>query len=282
MNRMLSLPMAAAAGELDPVHVEGLTAHLQASRGRGLLHRYRDLQQLTWVARGVGDCELDGRSIHLTGPVAVATPPGLVPHFELSPEADGVVVLAVGTVLRALAPPEDLAGFARPLVVSPPQGAAGPLAAAFGFLQAEFGRAGAGRRSALQAGYLRIVSLIARAADEAGAAATSPDAELVGRFRAQIEHRFRAHDPLDAYGQALGVSAARLSRACRRVTGKAPLTLVHERLMLEARRGLTFSVMSVSQLAGSLGFSDAAYFSRFFQKRMGMAPSAYRDGGLRG
>jgi AraC family transcriptional regulator, transcriptional activator of pobA len=40
--------------------------------------------------------------------------------------------------------------------------------------------------------------------------------------------------------------------------------------------------MSVSELAVSLGFADAAHFSRFFQKRMGVAPSAFRDGRWRG
>ena len=283
MNQMLTPPaLFDGSDELDPVHVESLAAHLAASEGRGLLHRYRDLQQLTWLARGQGTCELDGRSFVLKGPALVVAPPGLAPHFELPPPADGLVLLAVGAALETLIPPEDLAALARPLVIAPPGGAAGQMAAAFGFLQGEFAHAEAGRRSGLRAGYLRIVSLIARAAEGPGEAAASPDAELVARFRARIEQRFREHDPLQAYAEGLGVGLPRLSRACRCVTGKAPLALVHERLMLEARRGLTFGVMSVSKLAGSLGFSDAAYFSRFFQKRTGMAPSAYREGRLRG
>jgi AraC family transcriptional regulator, transcriptional activator of pobA len=279
MNQLLAASIFADGGdELDPIHVEGLGAHLEAQGRRVGLHRYRDLQQLTWVARGEGRCELDGRTVDLKGPALVIAPPGLAPHFELSAGADGLVVLAVGAALQNVVPAEDLAALARPLVIAPPGGAAGQLAAAFGFLQVEFARNEAGRRSALRAGYLRVVSLIARAADEAREEPLSPDAALIARFRALVEQRHRAHDPLEAYSQALGVSLARLSRACRRVTGMAPLALVHARLMLEARRGLTFGVMSVSQLAGSLGFSDAAYFSRFFQKRMGVSPSAYREG----
>ncbi|HEX2560767.1 helix-turn-helix domain-containing protein [Phenylobacterium sp.] len=272
----------AASAELDPIHLESLAAHLRARGPRMGLHRYRDLQQLTWLARGEGACELDGRTVPLKGPVLVAAPPGVVPHFELSSGAEGLVVLAVGAALGELVPAEDLAALARPLVISPPEGAAGQMAAAFGFLQGEFARGEAGRRSGLRAGYLRIVSLIARAAEDVSEGRLSADAELVARFRALVEQRYREHEPLEAYGQALGVSLARLSRACRRATGKAPLALVHERVMLEARRGLTFGAMSVSELAGSLGFADAAYFSRFFQKRMGVAPSAFRDGRRRG
>lgn len=282
MDQMLASRVLEGVEELDLLHVEALSTHLAAAGGRGLAHRCRDLQQLTWVARGQGACELDGRSFALNGPVLVATPPGQVPHFELSPGAEGLVLLALGVALEGLVPPQDLAGLSRPRVIVPPGGAAGQMAAAFGFLQGEFAHGEAGRRSALRAGYLRIVSLIARMPDEAAQPLTAPDVELVARFRARIEERFRDHDPLEAYAEALGVGLARLSRACRRVTGRAPLALVHERLILEARRGLTFGVMSVSQLAGSLGFSDAAYFSRFFQKRMGMAPSTYREGRQRG
>lgn len=284
MNQLVAARGITDAGtaELDPVHVEALSTHLAAQTPRGPTNRYSDLQQLTWIGRGEGTCELDGRAIPLKAPVLVATPPGMVPYFELSSGAEGLVVLSVGGELAALVPAEDLAALSRPLVIAPPEGAAGQMAAAFGFLHGEFARAEGGRRSALRAGYLRIVSLIARSAHEEGEAGLAPDADLVARFRALIEQRYRAHEPLEAYAQALGVSLARLSRACRRVAGHAPLSLVHERLMLEARRGLTFSVMSVSQLAASLGFADAAYFSRFFQKRMGVAPSAYREGRRRG
>jgi len=276
--RELCSPALPAYDALDPIHVEPLVARLAGACGRGPPHRRRDLQQLTWISRGEGTCEFDGRVHVVKGPVLAVAPPGVVPLFELSPGAEGLVVLALGEALAGLVPPEDMAALARPLVIVPSEGAAGQLAAAFGFLHGEAARCGAGRRSGLLAGYLRIVSLIARAAETAIEAPGGGDAALVGRFQARIEERFTAHDPLEDYAAALGVGLPRLSRACRRVTGKAPLALVHDRLMLEARRGLIFGVMSVSKLSDSLGFSDAAYFSRFFQKRMGVAPSAYRGG----
>jgi AraC family transcriptional activator of pobA len=36
--------------------------------------------------------------------------------------------------------------------------------------------------------------------------------------------------------------------------------------------------MSVKEIAYDLGFADAAYFSRFFARRAGRAPSVYRNG----
>ncbi len=47
--------------------------------------------------------------------------------------------------------------------------------------------------------------------------------------------------------------------------------------MLEARRNLQYTRMTITQLSDYLGFSDAAYFSRFFRRYSGMSPKAFRE-----
>ena len=71
MNQLVAARGIADAGtaELDPVHVEALSTHLAAQTPRGPTNRYSDLQQLTWIGRGEGTCELDGRAIPLKAPV---------------------------------------------------------------------------------------------------------------------------------------------------------------------------------------------------------------------
>ena len=46
--------------------------------------------------------------------------------------------------------------------------------------------------------------------------------------------------------------------------------------MIEARRDLVYTAMTISQISFRLGFADPAYFSRFFAKRAGVSPSDYR------
>ena len=48
----------------------------------------------------------------------------------------------------------------------------------------------------------------------------------------------------------------------------------------DLRRLLRFSAVPVSEISYQLGFSDPAYFSRFFTRRAGMPPSQYRQSGL--
>lgn len=105
---------------------------------------------------------------------------------------------------------------------------------------------------------------------------------LVQRYRALLELHGRRQPPLRFYAQALGVSVDHLSRSCRRVVGLSALDLAHERVLLDARRLLAHSAQPVAQVASALGFDDAAYFSRFFTRRSGVSPSAYRAALARG
>jgi len=74
----------------------------------------------------------------------------------------------------------------------------------------------------------------------------------------------------------LQTSEARLRRACLAVTGRPPIELVHSRVLVEAERQLRYTSMPVTQVAYYLGFDDPAYFTRFFTRRMGLSPRAFR------
>jgi AraC family transcriptional activator of pobA len=54
------------------------------------------------------------------------------------------------------------------------------------------------------------------------------------------------------------------------------LQLINQRLLLEAKRNLVYTTLTVYQVADSLGFSEPAYFSRFFKRATGLTPKAFR------
>ncbi len=60
------------------------------------------------------------------------------------------------------------------------------------------------------------------------------------------------------------------------MVNKNALQLIHERVLLEAKRNLIYTVQSVSQISYGLGFNDPAYFSRFFKRLTGQPPKAFR------
>jgi len=145
----------------------------------------------------------------------------------------------------------------------------------------EFGRSAPGRQVALRglvAAMLANVMRLTRLSETGGPNFAAPECELVARFRRLVERRYREHAGLAAYAAELGVSQARLRRACLGVAGQSPAELVHLRLLVEAERQLRYSSMSIAQIAYHLGFHDPAYFSRFFTTRMRLSPREFRSG----
>lgn len=102
--------------------------------------------------------------------------------------------------------------------------------------------------------------------------------------------RMLAEDPPGAWrverlAAGMGCSQAALSKRFRRALG-LPLKHYLRRLALaRAQRRMLTSSEPAARVAEALGFSDAAYFHRFFRRETGVTPSEWRRraiGGLAG
>ena len=58
---------------------------------------------------------------------------------------------------------------------------------------------------------------------------------------------------------------------------EAPLKLINNRLIVEAKRMLKSKPMLVKERAYELGFDDDSYFVKFFKRQTGMLPSEFRE-----
>lgn len=105
-------------------------------------------------------------------------------------------------------------------------------------------------------------------------ATMAPPTQMVvfKQFVQLMENRLCEKWSAGDYARALYMSPKHLNRTISAVTGKSVTEVIQERTALEAKRLLTFSDLSVSQIAMQLGFEDASYFARFFRKMVGQAP----------
>ena len=109
-------------------------------------------------------------------------------------------------------------------------------------------------------------------ADQSGRASF----DLFSRFRAQVEMHYAQQWSVAQYAEQLQVGEVRLNRLCLKLGGKSAFDMAQHRLMLEARRKLTYVPASVASIAYELGFQDPAYFSRAFKRHTGMTPKQFR------
>lgn len=247
--------------------------------------QHRDPHQVLLTQRGQVEARVDEIAESLRAPAIVVTPPGVVHSFRFQPGTIGLVAsFAPGLVPEIESGGSNIAHFLeRPAVLALDRASvnATDLEVLGDMLLREFGRSAPGRQVALRglvAAMLANVMRLTRLSETGGPNFAAPECELVARFRRLVERRYREHAGLAAYAAELGVSQARLRRACLGVAGQSPAELVHLRLLVEAERQLRYSSMSIAQIAYHLGFHDPAYFSRFFTTRMRLSPREFRSG----
>jgi AraC family transcriptional regulator, transcriptional activator of pobA len=262
------------------VHLENLDDRSRPANWTIRPHVHLDLHHIFLVETGGGRAEADGQAVSFAAPCIVVVPAGVVHGFRWVADTAGRVLTFAESFMRRISEDEptlpDL--FSHGLWTAPMEGASVPQA--YGRLQAELGWAAAGHALALTSHLSAILVEAMRLHQQTKAEAYAPPgphARLVARYRALIEAHYREHPSVEWSAAQLGVSPNRLRAACRAVASLSPTRILHNRLRVEAERVMRYSNMSVAQVGFYLGFSDPAYFSRFFSRKHGAPPRVFRE-----
>jgi AraC family transcriptional regulator, transcriptional activator of pobA len=242
-------------------------------------HRHLSLAQVFWLSRGHGTSRFDGESYELSAPCVAVIPERCVHEFEWDQESDGFA-LSIASVLlqelqRQLGPPGD--ALAAPAALAAGDAAA-YVNALFEAIHAEY----VGERplkDLLLDGLIRALAVwIARAAQPAHRAVehASRASRHYERFTRLLEHHHAAQRTVAEYASEIGITPPHLNAVCKQVGGASASSLIHDRLLLAARRALSYTDKSIADVAAGLGFSEPSYFARFFKRKMRMTPKEYR------
>lgn len=97
------------------------------------------------------------------------------------------------------------------------------------------------------------------------------------QFLEMVELRFMRTRRAQDYARELGCSPKTLHRTCVAMAGLSPKEIIERRVALEAARLLTHTSMPSGELAAELGFSETTNFVKFFRRREGVTPMAFRN-----
>lgn len=275
-----------ADAALDGFHLESVADRSRLHNWEIQPHRHASLVQLLLIKDGTARVQIDGRELVLRAP-AVVWVAALTAHgFAFSPGTEGHVLTLDQSRLRTLLGParglwEALAA-SRAVALRRGSAACQTLLAVGRALGDDYPGTSPWRAQVLDGAVLMAVALVARLPV---LAAEAPDAGRPGgramqhlaRYREEVERRFRGQPSLEALAAPLGITTTQLNRICRRHLNCSALDVLHQRLLLEAKRELGYTTLQVRQIAEGLGFADPAYFTRFFQRLAGQAPTAWRE-----
>ena len=245
-------------------------------------HKHDTLWQIILLRDAGSLLHLDADMVRTSGPVALSIPPLLVHGFQFPALADGGVASVRFPVMRDLLenlPGQDLLA-EKIWMVSEHDEQFTAIDRSFENIRFGFQKIDSLRNSGLQADLTAVmVSFVRHAnADRRSSIASPAQSEdrVMHAFCELIEDHYRTTWNLDNYARALGISAATLNRKCRAVLHASPQTLLNKRRLLEAKRLLRFTRLSVSEVADFLGFVDTSYFCRWFRKQTSNSPTHYR------
>jgi len=245
-------------------------------------HSHRELNHLILIAEGGGTMQAEGTVTVFEAPCLLLVPSQVVHGFRWQAESSGSVITLANAYRDTLIErdPDAAALFAAPTVASLGKDVARSIAVQARTLIRELAWNSPGHRTAVDAALALILvhalrGLALNSREEAHG--RSRHAELVARFRALVEERFRLREPIGAYAGMLGVSPTTLRVACATVAGMPPADIVNLRAFLEARRALSYTTLTIAEIAYGLGFVDPAYFTRSFTRHAGLSPRAFRQ-----
>lgn len=96
-------------------------------------------------------------------------------------------------------------------------------------------------------------------------------------FKKLIAAHYTDHYTVFQYAELLNISTNYLNALSKKETGRTATDLIHERVLLESKRLLYATTLSVKEISSLLRFDSDAYFVRFFKKNVQLTPLDYRN-----
>ncbi len=104
--------------------------------------------------------------------------------------------------------------------------------------------------------------------------------DTVRLFSALVEKHFRTLHKVSDYAELMNKSPKTISNVFNVLGGKTPLQIIHDRIILEAKKLLLYTDKSSKEISFELNFSDPVQFSRLFKSVAGLTPGDLKKSGL--
>ncbi|MFC3531530.1 helix-turn-helix domain-containing protein [Vogesella facilis] len=265
---------------VDLLHCETISSRSQLYGWEIERHRHSDLWQLLYVRRGPAELYVEGQHVRQEQPAIQLVPALCVHGFRFPADIEGYVLTLAAPLVSWL---QQELGVCASVLQQPhcyPVAHGGRyLDTLFAAIAEEYAKPAPGRDVLLRSLVCALLVWLSRQLPQGEGPAARPErgSQHLQRFGALLEKHYREHWAVSRYAHQLGVSTAYLNGVCRRQTGQSALQLLHQRLLLEAKRLLVYTTLNVNQIADQLGFSEPAYFIRFFKRLTGQTPRSLRQ-----
>jgi len=98
----------------------------------------------------------------------------------------------------------------------------------------------------------------------------------ITKFISLVNDEFKQSHSIQYYADKLCITPNYLNELIKQSVGINAKLLIQTKVLLEAKKMLTYTDVPVAQIAVELGFDNSSYFIRLFRKQTGVTPLLYR------
>lgn len=99
----------------------------------------------------------------------------------------------------------------------------------------------------------------------------------VFEFKKKLETMFNNSRTVNYYADQLGITPRKLNQVTLHTCGVSAKQLIEERVLLETKRLLTHTQLTIKEIGHSLGFNDPTNFNKFFKRYVKQTPLEFRE-----
>jgi AraC family transcriptional regulator, transcriptional activator of pobA len=96
-------------------------------------------------------------------------------------------------------------------------------------------------------------------------------------YKGLLDEHYRKIKSVSSYAGLINVSEKRLTKATTNTIGKTPKELIDDKVLLEAKRLLVHTSMTIKEIGFQLGFDEATNFIKYFRKHINKTPIEFRE-----
>jgi AraC-like DNA-binding protein len=261
-------------------YIEKLKTHLKNHVFVSKPHKH-DFYLLLYITQGSGDHIIDFKNYSISPGTFFLMTPGQVHSWNLDEHTDGFIIFFLKDFYRMHLSENSLIEFpffhalnANPCIRL---GKDHTVDVIIHDMYDEFKKTSPLDQRLLRS-YLDLLLLkLARKYPGSPDGAISPSAFKLRKLEQLIEkHYLKLKRPGD-YADLMNLSPSYLNQVCRQNVGKTLSDLIHERVILEAKRLFAYTDMTVNQVSHRLNFAEPSYFIRFFKKETGLTPDQFKE-----
>ncbi len=103
------------------------------------------------------------------------------------------------------------------------------------------------------------------------------DIDLIREFNVLVEEHFKTKKSVKEYAELMYKSPKTITNVFGKYSEESPLRVIHNRVIMEAKRLLFYTDKSAKEIGYELGYKDPAQFSKLFKNVVGMTTTEFKN-----